>query len=61
VIANARELLKQRKLDEAALLIDSLEADTNNDIPELVELRTRLALAQRGQATASKTSEKPPA
>lgn len=61
VIANARELLKQRKLDEAALLIDSLEADTDNDIPELVELRTRLALAQRGQATASKTSDKPPA
>ncbi len=61
VILRARELLKLRKLEEAALLIDSLEADTENDIPELVELRTRLALAQRGQATASKTSEKPPA
>ena len=61
VIVRARELLKLRKLDEAALLIDSLEADTENDIPELVELRTRLALAQRGQVTVSKTSEKPPA
>ena len=61
VISKARELLKQRKLDDAAQLISTLEADTENDIPELVELRTRLSLAQRGQAAASKASGKPPA
>ncbi len=45
VILSARTTSKLRKLEEAALLIDSLEADTENDIPELVELRTLLALA----------------
>lgn len=61
VISKARELLKQRKLDDAAQLISTLEADTENDIPELAELRTRLSLAQRGQAAASMASGKPPA
>ena len=61
VISKARELLKQRKLDDAEQLISTLEADTENDIPELAELRTRLSLAQRGQAAASTASGKPPA
>lgn len=46
-IKEAQSLLKQRRLEEAGILIDSLEADTEDDIPELTGLRTRLSLAQQ--------------
>lgn len=59
-IDEAHDLLKQRKFDDAALIIDALEADTEDDIPELTGLRTRLRLAQQWVDKQHKSAEGKP-
>ena len=61
LIKQARELVRLRKPDEAAVLIAKLEDLTEQpDLPELVGLRTGLTLLRHGSARPSVAGEKAP-